>query len=312
MIYKSPSNIALIKYMGKTADGAPVNSSLSYTLKNLVSGVELEPVEQPADLWEPLRGEEWQTLSMNMKEQERFLSFFQKLKKLFNLKSCFKVRSGNNFPKSSGAASSASSFSALTKAVYQQAVKEGRTEPLGDEQLALISRGGSGSSCRSFFSPWCLWDKNSVRSLSFPCDTLIHHLILTSDREKKVSSSSAHQRVQSSPYFEGRSERAENRLHLLMKNMKEKNWKVMKQIAQEEFEDMHNLFESSRPSFSYLTEKSRKILKILDRFWEEKQDGPLITMDAGPHIHLLYRPDQMHLKKEMDLLLRHVLCTDEF
>ncbi len=312
MIYKSPSNIALIKYMGKTADGAPVNSSLSYTLKNLVSGVELEPVEQPADLWEPLRGEEWQTLSMNMKEQERFLSFFQKLKKLFNLKGCFKVRSGNNFPKSSGAASSASSFSALTKAVYQQAVKEGRTEPLGDEQLALISRGGSGSSCRSFFSPWCLWDKNSVRSLSFPCDTLIHHLILTSDREKKVSSSSAHQRVQSSPYFEGRSERAENRLHLLMKNMKEKNWKVMKQIAQEEFEDMHNLFESSRPSFSYLTEKSRKILKILDRFWEEKQDGPLITMDAGPHIHLLYRPDQMHLKKEMDLLLRHVLCTDEF
>ena len=30
----------------------------------------------------------------------------------------------------------------------------------------------------------------------------------------------------------------------------------------------------------------------------EKRDGPLVTMDAGPNIHLLYRPDQAELARQ--------------
>ena len=215
----------------------------------------------------------------------------------------FKVRSGNNFPKSSGAASSASSFSALTQAVYHLALREGKTKTLSVEKLSLISREGSGSSCRSFFAPWCLWDGDKVQSISFPYEKLHHDLILCGEGEKKVSSSEAHQRVRTSPYFEERVSRAENRLNALMEGMKKKNWDSIKKIVQEEFKDMHNLFETSKPAFSYYTEKSYKTLKILDQFWLKKKDGPLITMDAGPHIHLLYRLDQMSLKKQVDLLL---------
>lgn len=302
MIYKSPSNIALIKYMGKTEGNFPANPSLSYTLEHLVSGVELEPVGVE-DIWEPLSGEEWIALSMSKKEQERFLSFFKKLKHIFNLEGNFKVRSGNNFPKSSGAASSASSFSALTRAVYHFALEKGCTNSLSTEELALISRQGSGSSCRSFFAPWCLWDEDKVQSVFFPYEKLYHDLILCSEDEKKVPSSEAHRRVRTSPYFDGRVLRAKDRLKMLTENMKKKNWASMKQIVQEEFEDMHNLFETARPSFSYYTEKSRKVLEILNQFWKEKQDGPLITMDAGPHIHLLYRPDQMSLKVQLNKIL---------
>ena len=286
--------------MGKTEGNFPTNPSLSYTLEHLVSGVELEPVDAE-DSWESLSGEEWMALSMSKKEQERFLSFFKKLKHIFNLEGQFKVRSGNNFPKSSGAASSASSFSALTQAVYHFALEKGCTKPLSTEELALISRQGSGSSCRSFFAPWCLWDEDKVQSVFFPYEKLHHDLILCGQGEKKVSSSEAHQRVRTSPYFEGRASRARDRLKTLTAGMKEKNWVSMKQVVQKEFEDMHNLFETARPFFSYHTEKSRKVLKILDQFWKEKQDGPLITMDAGPHIHLLYRLDQMHLKQQIDL-----------
>ncbi len=302
MIYKSPSNIALIKYMGKTEGNFPINPSLSYTLDHLISGVELEPIESE-DIWEPLTGDEWVPLSMNVKEQERFLSFFKKLKHTFNLEGFFKVRSGNNFPKSSGAASSASSFSALTQAVYHLALREGKIKPLSVEKLSLISREGSGSSCRSFFAPWCLWDGDKVQSVSFPYEKLHHDLILCGEGEKKVSSSEAHQRVRTSPYFKGRVSRAENRLKALMESMKKKNWVSIKKIVQEEFEDMHNLFETSKPAFSYYTEKSRKILKVLNQFWIEKEDGPLITMDAGPHIHLFYCPDQIHLKEQIDGVL---------
>ena len=79
MIYKSPSNIALIKYMGKDEKGNfPINPSLIiYALENhLISGVELKSVETE-DIWEPLIGDEWVPLSMNVKEQERFLSFLK-------------------------------------------------------------------------------------------------------------------------------------------------------------------------------------------------------------------------------------------
>ena len=31
---------------------------------------------------------------------------------------------------------------------------------------------------------------------------------------------------------------------------------------------------------------------------KHKQDGPLVTMDAGPNIHLLYRLDQQNLAQE--------------
>ena len=301
MIYKSPSNIALIKYMGKTKGNFPINPSLSYTLDHLISGVELELFTK--DTWEPLSEKEWIPLSMNPKEQERFLSFFKKLKNIFSLEGDFKIRSGNNFPKSSGAASSASSFSALTKAVYHFALKKGCTKPLAAENLALISRQGSGSSCRSFFAPWCLWDQNKIQPVTFPYYKLHHDLILCSDEEKKISSSSAHERVQTSPFFKDRADRANHRLKMLIENMEKKNWPSIKKIVDEEFKDMHQLFETSKPSFSYFTEKSLKVLKILDQFWKEKNDGPLITMDAGPHIHLLYRLDQWTLKKELDLLL---------
>jgi len=303
MVFKSPSNIALIKYMGKTEGNFPINPSLSYTLEHLVSGVEIELIKSETDIWESLDGNTWVPLSMSLKEQERFLSFFKRLKHQFNLKGSFKVRSGNNFPKSSGAASSASSFSALTQAVYHFALEKSCTKSLSIEDLALISRQGSGSSCRSFFSPWCLWDGNEIQSVSFPYEKLHHDLILCGEGEKKVSSSEAHRRVRNSPFFEGRADRARGRLKAVMENMKNKNWTIVKKIVKEEFEDMHNLFETSRPSFSYYTEKSRRVLKILNQFWEEKKDGPLMTMDAGPHMHLLYRPDQMPLRQEVGLKL---------
>jgi len=302
MIYKSPSNIALIKYMGKTEDNSPINPSLSYTLEHLISGVELESVDSE-DFWEPLSGSEWIPLSMSQKEQKRFLSFFKKLKRIFNLEGNFKVRSGNNFPKSSGAASSASSFSALTRAVYHLALEKGCTKALSAEELALISLQGSGSSCRSFFSPWCLWNEDKVQPVSFPYTKLRHDLILCSKGEKKIPSSEAHWRVRTSPYFETRVSRVKDRLKILMDSLNKKNWIVAQKIAQEEFEDMHNLFETSQPSFSYSTEKSRKALKILDQFWKERKDGPLMTMDAGSHIHLLYRPDQVSIREEVKLLL---------
>ena len=79
-IFMSPSNIALIKYMGKEKSGnIPSNPSFSYTLDHLISGVKLTPVEGEDD-WIPLEGKRWIPLQMNDFEKNRFLIFFKKLK----------------------------------------------------------------------------------------------------------------------------------------------------------------------------------------------------------------------------------------
>jgi len=39
-------------------------------------------------------------------------------------------------------------------------------------------------------------------------------------------------------------------------------------------------------------------LMSLRKMWQEKGDGPLVTMDAGPNIHLLFRRDQKEALEE--------------
>ena len=58
---------------------------------------------------------------------------------------------------------------------------------------------------------------------------------------------------------------------------------------------MHNLFETASPSFIYRNSYSYEIQEEVEKLWEIKKDGPLITLDASANVHLLYRTDQMDL-----------------
>jgi diphosphomevalonate decarboxylase len=128
---------------------------------------------------------------------------------------------------------------------------------------------------------------------------LIHQVILLETTEKKISSSQAHQRVKTSPFYKGRAERATKRLSLFIQALNNKNWEKLYHIAWDEFQDMHRLFETAIPAFTYQNQTSLVLLEKLRAYWEAHGDGPLITMDAGPNIHLLYRPDQQDLQQKI-------------
>jgi diphosphomevalonate decarboxylase len=83
-----------------------------------------------------------------------------------------------------------------------------------------------------------------------------------------------------------------------MEAFQSKNWQSAYQICWNEFQDMHDLFMSSAPAFTYITAETRNILKKLQDSWLHHADGPIITMDAGPNIHLLYRPDQAEMAQQ--------------
>jgi diphosphomevalonate decarboxylase len=52
---------------------------------------------------------------------------------------------------------------------------------------------------------------------------------------------------------------------------------------------MHKLFETSTPSFGYMTVGSHEVLEDCQSLWNKWQDGPLVTMDAGANVHLLFQ-----------------------
>lgn len=304
---QAPSNIALIKYMGKknSEENIPLNASLSYTLNNLLSSVMLEYQPGKKDFWEPLNIPGALKFTLSLPAQERFLNHLAYLKSIVNYSGGFIVRSSNNFPHGSGLASSASSFAALTKCAIVALSELTHTDLPSIETQAELSRKGSGSSCRSFFSPWALWENEHVKAIDLPYTQLLHQVIVISHQEKKVPSSEAHQRIRTSPHYPTRAKRAEHNLKTLINALEAQNWINAYQICWKEFQDMHLLFSSCTSPFSYMTEQTQAALATLQKFWEREGDGPLVTMDAGPNIHLLYRPDQsdMALKFKQDHLV---------
>ncbi len=294
---ESPSNIALIKYMGKSdvENNRPSNSSLSWTLNHLLSMVTLEESQKSEDSWQPLESQ--YPLLMSETGRLKFLKHFERMKKHFEIKGFFKISSANNFPADCGIASSASSFAALTQ-VCSTAFSELSGKSISLQEQAYLSSLGSGSSCRSFLSPWVLWQGDQISLIKTQIPDLLHMVVLVSSEPKKVSSSQAHRLVSTSSLFRGRTERAETRLKEFINASTKLNWPELFQLAWQEFWDMHALFETSYPSFGYFKPESIKLLNQARKVWEQKGDGPLVTMDAGPNIHLLWRLDQRDLAHE--------------
>jgi diphosphomevalonate decarboxylase len=303
----APANIALIKYMGKDdqTTNLPANPSLSFTLNRLNSTVSLESHPGKKDFWEPLEIPGLENFVLSLEGQQRFLNHLAFLKQHFSYHGGFTVRSNNNFPLSTGLASSASSFAALTQCAVE-ALCDLTQQPLPPvETIATLSRHGSGSSCRSFFSPWALWENDKVHGIDLPYQDLFHEVILVNHEIKAVSSSKAHELVKTSPLYPGRAERATQNLSDLLDALQGKNWNAAYQICWREFHDMHALFSSCAQPFSYISERSLEVLDHLQADWQKNQDGPIITMDAGPNIHLLYRPDQKEMARvfKQDVLI---------
>lgn len=284
--------------MGKSdaSINLPTNASLSYTLDSLTSTVTLESTQASHDSWQPFDA----SFELSPASQQRFLAHLNNLKSHFEYTGHFIVKSNNNFPFGCGLASSASSFAALTKCAVMALCDVTRHPDLTITEQAILSRQGSGSSCRSFYSPWALWHDDMVEPVSLPYEQLLHQVIIIDPSEKQVSSSKAHHLVTTSHKFLGRTERAQQRLQQLLNTLQQQDWHKSFQICWDEFNDMHQLFETSSPSFTYMTERCQTVLAQLQEFWQKNGNGPLVTMDAGPNIHLLYRSEDFELKQKFE------------
>jgi diphosphomevalonate decarboxylase len=292
----APSNIALIKYMGKipgASANVPTNTSLSYTLDHLRTFVRLTPTSGAQDRWAPLEREDLEPIRLSESGAERFLKHLQFLKSKWGVEQSFVVESANNFPSDCGLASSASSFAALTLAAAEMFQQMKPTSWGADlKMLSSLSRQGSGSSCRSLYTPWALWAEEYAEPVSLPYGKLIHQVIIVEDEKKQISSSLAHRLVAQSSLFPGRIERVQLRLQQLSESLRLEQWQQSFRIVWAEFWDMHALFATAAEPFMYMTAGSQLVLTDILQFWKDQNDGPLVTMDAGANVHFLWRPEQ--------------------
>jgi diphosphomevalonate decarboxylase len=323
----APSNIAIVKYMGKQegAVNIPENPSLSLTLSRLCSYVEItcsdrsnlsapdgEPlwVAEPPLLWNGYEGFTLEIPHLREEGSNRFLQHFKRVRHVapgilskyglavatsngVGWANSYLIRSGNTFPLSTGIASSASSFAALTLAASmtcardQAAFDQAWNSEVGlRRDLANLSRQGSGSSCRSFEGPWVGWKQEHAFKVSALTENLTHFVVIVSDEAKKISSSKAHRLVKGSPLWRGRVERANTRFKQVSKALTEGDLASIARIAWQETWEMHSLFHTAAEPFSYWHPRTVEILQWLSSL-VSGPEPPIVSMDAGPNLHLI-------------------------
>jgi len=316
---RAPANIALVKYMGKKEGfpNLPENPSISITLESLCTCAEItrDPSAPTSFQWVPEAPKfakskldllPLQTPPLKEAAIERVRRHVERVMESApailakggipvdsESAGSITLRSANTFPMSSGIASSASSFAAITLATAmsfarnQDAFSKAWAENLElRRDLAQLSRRGSGSSCRSFEGPWVLWEGEETGPITSSLTPMAHFVLVVSKEEKSVSSSEAHQRVKSSPLWEGRVARASRRAQRLLQALEAGELPPIARTAWSEAWEMHSLFHTSTEPFTYWQPRTVEILHWLGELLHEPVP-PIVTLDAGPNVHVL-------------------------
>lgn len=313
--WRSPSNIALVKYWGKkTGIQIPANPSVSFTLEHCYSEtsvtlVEKESKSKDVELRFYFDGKE------NMAFRLRMLKFFDSLAKDFPLLQQFGlfIHSTNSFPHSSGIASSASAMSALALSLCDLQTQLDKTKISKEKFLqkaSFYSRLGSGSASRSIYPLAAEWGKtkyvkDSSDDYAIPFEKNLHKvfknyqdtILIASSSEKKVSSRLGHSLMKTHPYAKTRYEQAVKNLKEINDALKKGDLEKFGTIVEMEAMTLHALMMSSTPSFVLLAPSTLAMIEKIRYFREENKLPVYFTLDAGPNIHLLYPND---IKRKVD------------
>ena len=170
--WNSPSNIALVKYWGKKQNQIPQNPSISFTLSKCYTNtvVEFKPkINTQNEIHFTFDGKE------NQDFEKKVNTFIKSIDKYFGfLKNHdLYINSKNNFPHSSGIASSASSMSALASCLVDiESQITNNDNSFNLKKKSFISRLGSGSASRSIEGPVTLWGETDAFKERLPVAVL--------------------------------------------------------------------------------------------------------------------------------------------
>ncbi|MCF8368360.1 MAG: hypothetical protein K9G76_04900 [Bacteroidales bacterium] len=325
--WRSPSNIALIKYWGKLPGQIPINPSLSFTLKNAFTETEVkysfkrEKGLQFTFLFDQKEHPEFKVrIDKYLSSLIQYMPFLEYL----NLE----ISSKNSFPHSSGIASSASAMSAL--ALCLVSIENELFGTLADEddfyqKASFLARLGSGSAARSVYGDFVVWGHHNFIEGSSdeagipynpkknnPFNKLMDAILITDRKKKSISSSAGHALMKDHPFSGARIKQAELNLIKLARAMEQKNEEEFIQIIENEALSLHALMMSSMPGYNLLNTDTWEIINKIRKYREESGIMVGFTLDAGPNVHLIYfKKDKNEVLTFIkNALLQH--CDDNY
>ncbi len=323
--WKSPSNIALVKYWGKYGDQLPRNPSLSMTLRHSLTQTTIQynqvPDQKEVTLQFLFEG------SPNTSFEGRLLNYLKRIALKYPVLSelHLSISSQNTFPHSSGIASSASAFSALSLgllSIIHQCTQQ-TVEPAAFLQEASeLARLGSGSACRSVYGGFSVWGQTEGFSdysnrYALPLTTPVHEvfqnfndaILIVNAGTKKVGSSAGHQLMESNPYAQVRYMQAQQHVAELHQVLAEGNTDRFIEIVEQEALTLHALMMASQPGYVLMEGATLAIIDRIRAFRQQTGIPVCFTLDAGPNVHMLY-PDS-YKKEIVDLINGDLLlfCT---
>jgi len=301
--WKSPSNIALVKYWGKKDGQIPANASLSFTLSESFTEtvVEFSPAEN-----ENFKLEFFLDGVANEKFARKIYDYFSGLTDSFRFinQLDFKIYSKNTFPHSAGIASSASGMSAIALClcgIERKYFDEYSSDEKFFKRASYFARLGSGSACRSVYGGLVSWGEiEGLRNTSTmfgsqltknidPVFNGFHDSILIVDSgQKKVSSSVGHGLMNANPFSKGRFKQAGDNIQRLLKVLHTGDLEEFVRIVETEALTLHSMMMTSDPYFLLMKPNT---ISIIEKIWEFRNETGIqacFTLDAGPNVHLLY------------------------
>lgn len=319
--WKTPSNIALVKYWGKQEPQIPKNPSISFTLDACFTLTTLEYQKRQPELdsdshQQMLNQVQHDNTKFNFdiyfegSKKEDFKpkieTFFRRIEKQvpFIKDYNFTIKSRNSFPHSSGIASSASGMGALALCIMSLE-RSLSTVEMTDEyfykKASFLARLGSGSACRSIEGPVIVWGKHkeikgssNLFGVKFPYQ--IHEnfknyhdtILLVDEGEKQVSSTVGHQLMNNHPFAEQRFLQANENISKLSKILQTGNLKEFISLVESEALTLHAMMLTSNPYFILMKPNTLKIINEIWGFRAETDSNICFTLDAGANVHVLF------------------------
>ena len=302
--WKSPSNIALVKYWGKSEPQIPKNPSISFTLNNCHTTTTLEYSKKIT----PSKEYSLEVIfEGKLKEAfiPKIIKFFKRIEKYvpFIMEFDFVIKTENSFPHSSGIASSASGMSALALCIMS--VEKELDPKISDEyfnqKASFLARLGSGSAARSIEGELVVWgeykaidNSSDLYGIKFPYP--IHKnfknyqdtILLVDKGEKQVSSTVGHKLMIDHPFAEQRFIQANENIEKLSKILQNGDLTAFVNLVESEALSLHAMMMTSNPYYILMKPNT---LKIIEKIWEYRKKTAsdiCFTLDAGANVHVLF------------------------
>lgn len=302
--WKTPSNIALVKYWGKRDPQLPENPSISFTLNNChtITTLDFQPKEV-------LNDEFSFDIVFEGKKKEAFKpkiqKFFERIEVYmpFLKEYHFTISSENSFPHSSGIASSASGMSALAMCLMslEKELNSNMSDSFFYSKASFLARLGSGSACRSVKGEMVVWGEHEgiagssdLFGVSFsdevaPIFKNYQDTILLVDKgEKQVSSTVGHELMHNHPFAKQRFAQAVENISKIKTYLKEGNISEFISLVESEALTLHSMMMTSQPYFILMKPNTLEVINKIWKYRAETKSNICFTLDAGANVHVLY------------------------